>query len=96
MPRVRYADKAREDLVRLYNFLAEKDRDAALRAVTEIRDAFTPLSRMPKVGRPVDDGLRELVIDFGSSGYLALYALDEIADELVVLAIRHQREFDYK
>ena len=38
--------------------------------------------------------LRELIIPFGTSGYLALY---EIASptQVVVLAVRHQREEDY-
>lgn len=96
MPRIRLSARARTDLVRLHGFLVTKDAVAASRAVDEIESSLFLLTQMPKIGRPVQDGLRELVIDFGSSGYLALYALDEVADELVVLALRHQRELDYR
>ncbi|SAL77886.1 plasmid stabilization system protein [Caballeronia telluris] len=38
--------------------------------------------------------LRELVVSFGDTGYVALF---EIEDELTIniLAVRHQREDDY-
>jgi plasmid stabilization system protein ParE len=39
------------------------------------------------------DALREWVIDFGDSGYVARYRLDP--DEVVILAARHQREAGY-
>jgi hypothetical protein len=47
------------------------------------------------MGRPIENGLREWIIDFSSSGYVALYDLNEITDELVILAVKHQREDDY-
>ena len=37
---------------------------------------------------------REWLIDFGSSGYVALYHLDATA--ITILAIRHQREAGYR
>jgi len=37
-----------------------------------------------------------LVISRGRSGYLALYSYDDAADVVLVLAIRHQREQDYR
>ena len=96
MPRVKLSARARLDLVRLHRFLAEKDATIASRAINEIYASLVPLTRMPKIGRPVRAGLRELIIDFGSSGYLALYDFDETAGEIVVLAVRHQKELDYK
>ena len=50
------------------------------------------------IGRPIEDrdGLRELVIDFGASGYLALYRFEPALDAVTILAIKHQREDDYK
>ncbi len=47
------------------------------------------------VGRPVESGLRELVISRGKTGYLALYRYEEQRDRVLVLAIRHQREAGY-
>ena len=96
MPRINYSNRANLDLVRLFRFLAEKDVPTALRAIKQIRDSITNLGRMPKVGRPVEEGFRELVIDYGSSGYLALYDFDERLDAITVHAIRHQKENDYQ
>jgi plasmid stabilization system protein ParE len=95
MPRVIYSQRASQDLIRLYQFLAEKNPTAALRAITTIRDSISSLQSMPKMGRPIEKGLREWIIDFSSSGYVALYDLHEITDELVVLAIKHQKEDGY-
>lgn len=96
MPHVRLSARAQLDLVRLHRFLTEKDSATASRAIDEIQASLIPLTRMPKIGRPVEDSLRELIIDFGNSGYLALYDFDEAIEEVVVLAVRHQKEFDYK
>jgi hypothetical protein len=38
------------------------------------------------------DDLRELVIDFGASGYLALYRFESALDAVTILAIKHQSE----
>lgn len=96
MPRLRYSYRANNDLIRLYKFLAEKDLTAAQSAIKEIRDALTTLMHAPKIGRPAEEGFREYIIDFGSSGYLALYDFDEIRNEIVVYAVRHQKELAYK
>ena len=42
-----------------------------------------------------DPALRELVIAFGSTGYVGLYRIEERAKRIVILAIRHQREAGY-
>ena len=57
-----------------------------------------PLKHSPMIGRPVEDhvDLRELVIDFGTSGYLAMYHFEADLDAVTILAIKHQREDDYK
>jgi hypothetical protein len=41
-------------------------------------------------------GQRELIISTGASGYLALYRYDPGQDTVFVLAVRSQRERDYK
>lgn len=79
-------------------FLLSKDTDAAKRAVSVILEAMELLLLAPMIGRPVEDheGLRELVIDFGASGYLALYRVEPALRAVTVLAIKHQREDAYK
>lgn len=98
MPYVVLSARAQADVDRLHRFMAEKDDLAAKRAVVTIREAFRPLAWSPLIGRPVEDHpeLRELIIDFGSNGYLALYRFDSTSDTVVVLAIKHQLEDDYK
>lgn len=98
MPHVRLSARAQSDLSRLHTFLISKDVNAAKRAMLAIRESFMPLTYAPMIGRPVDDSddLRELVIDFGASGYLALYRFEAALDAVTILAIKHQREDDYK
>ena len=98
MPQVRLSQRAQADLSRLYAFIASKNIGAAQRAVLAIREAFVPLRHAPTIGRLVEDSneLREIVIDFGASGYLVLYRFEPALDAVTVLAIKHQSEDDYK
>ena len=50
------------------------------------------LPRHPLIGRPVEQGMRELVISRRRPGYVALYGFEEDLDAVLILAIRHQRE----
>jgi plasmid stabilization system protein ParE len=97
MPRITLSRRAQSDLSRLYDFLAVHDAATAQRAIRTILDAFDSLT-MPEIGAPVADqpGLRKLVIDFASSGYVALYRYSEKTDTLRVLALKHQKENGYK
>jgi plasmid stabilization system protein ParE len=54
------------------------------------------LGAAAKIGRPVSQGLRELVISRGKSGDCAVYDYDEQNDMVLVLALRHQREAGYR
>lgn len=77
----------------LYRFLAANNIDAAKRAVKAIRQGTRVLGQQPGIGRPIEDmpgEFREWVIDFGDSGYAARYRIN--ADEVVILAVRHQGE----
>ena len=99
---VRYTTAARDDLLRLFDFLLERAQtieefDAAQDAIDAIRTAVQGhLSRTPFIYRKAGNSafLRELIIPFGSSGYVALYEI-EGADTVNILAVRHQLEDDY-
>lgn len=95
MTRWLLAPEAADDLERLADFLLETDAEGAAEIIDLILDALSVLERHPRIGRPLPQGLRELVISRGQSGYLALYSYDEGADMALILAIRHQREQDY-
>lgn len=96
MAQVVYGRRALRDLERLITFLAEHDEDAALASARAIRSAVEILGRHPFVGRVRAKELRELVVSFGKTGYVALYRYVPSRDEVRVLAIRHQRELDYR
>jgi plasmid stabilization system protein ParE len=89
------APSAADDLDRLADFLLERAPAEAAATVDLVVDALGILASHPNVGRPLSQGLRELVISRGRSGYLALYQYDEAADLVLVLALRHQGENDY-
>jgi plasmid stabilization system protein ParE len=93
--RVAYSGNALANLERAFEFLAREDPRAAAGAAEAIRDAVETLARHPLIGRPAEAGLRELVISYGKTGYVALYRFLPRRDEIRVLALRHQRELDY-
>jgi plasmid stabilization system protein ParE len=95
MSRHLFSVDATEDLERLVDFLMQSHSEEAVATVELIVDALQILNQHPLIGRPVEQGLRELVISRGQTGYLALYDYDEASDLVVVLAIRHQRERGY-
>lgn len=98
---IRYSASARDDLTRLYEYLLDRattveDLDVAERALGAITGAVGSLKRSPFIYRKADDDpfLRELLIPFGSSGYVALFEIED-AVTVTVLAVRHQLEDDY-
>ena len=66
------------------------------RALDAIKAGFETLRHSPFSCRKAGHSpfLRELIIPFGRSGYLALFEI-ESATDVVVVAVRHQREEDY-
>lgn len=95
--RLRISEAAQDDLERLLDFLAERDFPSALRAHAAIEKAYELLCSMPFSCRKASANnpfIRELIVPFGHSGYVALFEIE--SDQTVtVLAIRHQREDDY-
>lgn len=95
--RVRYTKAAREDVHRLYEFLLAHDIAAARLARDAIAKSSSFLQDFPFTCRKASSDtpfLRELVIPFGASGYVALFEIDN-SNTVTILAIRHQREDDY-
>ncbi|MHA7915223.1 type II toxin-antitoxin system RelE/ParE family toxin [Alloalcanivorax xenomutans] len=89
--------QATQGLARYRRFLLDKSPEAARRAGQVIEQHFLLLESTPAVGRP-DEAvpvLRELVIPFGDSGYIALYRFEPADDTVYVLVFRHQKEAGY-
>lgn len=101
--RVRLTRDAEADLERLFEFVLERelardggDLDLATESLAAIRAGIATLKSSPftcrKAGRcPF---LRELIIPFGRSGYVALFEIQD-GSNVVVGAVRHQLEDDY-
>lgn len=101
--KVRLTRDAEADLDRLFDFLLELElcRDGGdltlpKQAIAALRSGIATLKTSPFTCRKAGQSpfLRELIIPFGRSGYVALF---EIEDEtnVAVLAVRHQLEDDY-
>jgi len=90
-----YSKRALDHIERAFQLLRDKNPDAASNAVTAIQSAVDNLAAHPFVGRRLEGELRELIISYGNSGYVALYRFVIAADEIRILAIRHQREVGY-
>lgn len=95
---VRFTEEAQGDLERLYAFLLEASDswETAERALAAIGNGIALLQTSPfscRKARADLPRLRELLIGFGSSGYVALFEIDD-ASTVTVLAVRHQREDD--
>jgi len=75
--------------------LEHENPPATLAAVAAIQSAVENLAAHPFVGRRIEGDLRELVISFGATGYIALYRFVVQQDQVRVLALRQQREIGY-
>lgn len=94
---VRYTKHARADMRRLFAYLAQRDPALARKARETIGKGMDLLKEFPFTCRKASQDtpfLRELVIRFGSNGYIALFEIDD-ANTVTVLAVRHQRGDDY-
>lgn len=102
--RVVLAEEAVEDLLRIEDFMIDRELASAtpdLDVVRRLRDAvdqalrllaFSPYS-CRKATRAVNDKQRELIIPFGSAGLVAAF---EVRGEVVRIgAVRHQLEQDF-
>ena len=95
MTSVFLSQAALDDLIRLEEFLVDSDDPMAGELLGFILDALQVLTHQPGIGRPVEGGLRELIISRRRSGYLARYEIDDARSLVLVARIRHQRESGY-
>lgn len=95
MAQVVYSENALDNIERAFAFLAEHHPDAVVAAAIAIGGVIETLSNHPLIGRSIAGNLRELVISYGKTGYIALYRFLPAQDQIRILAMRHQRELDY-
>jgi plasmid stabilization system protein ParE len=96
--------EAVDDLQRLEAFAIERevasefpDWSSSQRALDAIREGFRLLSWSPFTCRKAELGngrSRELIVPFGGTGCISLFEV--IGHDVIVGAVRHQREEDYR
>jgi plasmid stabilization system protein ParE len=92
MAQVVYAAGAVRELRRTLRLLRAADPEAGRRTAAAIRSAVECLAAHPLLGRRVHGELRELVISYGATGYVALYRFVIVRDQIRILALGRQRE----
>ncbi|MEO6226733.1 MAG: type II toxin-antitoxin system RelE/ParE family toxin [Thermomonas sp.] len=98
--RIRFTEEARADIKRLYAFAldaSDDDWSYAERTIETIGVGIEMLTATPFVGRKAAAEVlhRELVIGFGSAGFVVLYEVED-GEVVTIIAVRHQREDDYR
>jgi len=98
-----FSPEAKEDLERLFDGVLERELnshtgnlDLPERAIQAIRKGCEFLAHSPFSCRKVGENpfVRELLISFGATGYVALFEIQG-KQQVVIGAVRHQREDDY-
>lgn len=101
--KVRLTRDAEADLDRLFDFVLERElaRDGGnlalpAQALTALRAGIATLKTSPFTCRKAAQSpfLRELIVPFGRSGYVALFEIED-GSNVTVIAVRHQLEDDY-
>jgi len=97
VPRLIITAGAGQGLERCRQFATAKSPQVARRAAQAIEQQLVRLETNPEIGRPFSAApeLRELIIEFGDSGYVALYRYVAVDSAAYLLAFRHQREAGY-
>ena len=93
MPPIRYSRRFLRDVLRLYDFLAEKNPEVASKAIQTILRSLKYLEQHPGIGRHTDglpSAFKEWIIPFGRNAYVIRYHITE--DAVVILTARHSRE----
>ena len=80
----------------VFEHVAQIDAGAAAEHASLIVDGLAILERHPRIGRPAEPPLRELVIGSGARCYVALYRYEPMAERVLVLTVRHARQAGYR
>jgi len=96
MPRIVWTENALFCIERLYNFLKDKNPNAASKAIDKIQEGVKFLKNSPQSGKPVDymnANYRTYTISFGKRGYVVLYKQE--GDEIFIISVKHFLELEF-
>ncbi len=89
------APEISDDVDRLLAYQLQHATLTPAAGIEEIIKAIGVLADSPFLGRPLLNGMRELVIGSKARGVLGLYRYVEEIDTVFVLTVRSQREVGY-
>ena len=98
-----FSPEAQDDLERLFDHVLERELNSATgdleipaRAIESIQQACQLLAHSPFSCRKAGQSpfIRELIISFGNSGYVAMFEIRD-SNQVIIGAVRHQHESDY-
>lgn len=92
MPRLVLAPEVLDDIDRILDHQARHGVSDSPARIARLIEALDVLRHSPLIGRPVQQGQRELVIGADVHGFVARYRHVPGRDLVVILALRHQRE----
>jgi plasmid stabilization system protein ParE len=90
MKTVEISAQARRDIQYLRGWLTVHAPNAAKRATQAMLAAISKLGDFPERGRLVRDDLRELIIPFGSTGYVLQYSVR--GERVIIARVFHSLE----
>jgi plasmid stabilization system protein ParE len=90
-----YSARAIDQVERAFAKLLGVNPAAATAAAAAIRSAIENLAAHPLIGRRIDGDVRELIVSYGATGYVALYRFAVRQSQVQILGLRHQREIGY-
>ncbi len=92
MSSIELAPETREGFDRILEHRNNFDAAEPSARIQESVHGISILEQNRLIGRPIHDGLSELVIGRGAQGYIGLYRYVPEIDTVFLLAIRSQRE----
>jgi toxin ParE1/3/4 len=94
--KLRFTPRATRDLAEIAEYLRTRNPSAARAVRDAILRSLQNLALFPAIGRPQNvEGVRKLVTP--KYRYLIYYVIDEGAEEIVILTIRHRaRSREYR
>lgn len=97
MGKVKFSAQAAVKVKKACAFYGKFDPTLSPRVRVAIVSSLSKLLDNPNIGRPwpLNLAYREKVIPFGASNFLALYQIDERNGDILILALRHEREKGY-
>ncbi len=85
--KLRFTPQAIENLTAIIDYLNARNPQGSKRVRTAILDTFRLLLLFPDSGRVLRQGMRKIVTR--RYGYVVYYSVDDVAEELTILSVRH-------